>query len=134
MSHSLYAVHRICAVSLTLIWALTIAPHALAQNIDHSATSAVLTSDEIERRYEAAMEKCGALEGAQQDVCEQQAETEREKAEADAELRKKASEAHEDAVKRKNEVDWDLAKERCDTLSGDAKDACMADARARFNR
>src|SRR5690606_31776561 len=105
-----------------------------AQDRDSSTTNPVLTEEQIEQRYEAAKERCEQLEGDEQDVCEQQAETEREKAEADAEFRKEASEAHEEAAQRKNEAEWELAKERCDTMSGAAQDACMADARAKHNR
>ena len=98
----------------------------------HAAGSS--TEDQIEARYDAAMERCEGLTGNQKDVCEQQAKAERDTAKADAEASETKREANQDAAEKKNEADYKVAKEKCDAMSGDAKDACVDQAKARYNR
>jgi hypothetical protein len=44
------------------------------------------------------------------------------------------SEAMLDAGEDKRDADYKVAKEKCDALSGGAKDKCMADAKARYGK
>jgi hypothetical protein len=43
-------------------------------------------------------------------------------------------EARNDAADAKDKADYQLAAQRCDALSGNDKDVCMASARARYNQ
>jgi hypothetical protein len=45
---------------------------------------------------------------------------------------KKIAEAHKDAAEDKREADYALAKEKCDCACRRRKDACLADAKARY--
>ena len=40
--------------------------------------------------------------------------------------------AENDAIEAKLKADYKVASERCDALSGDAKDSCQASAKARY--
>ena len=42
------------------------------------------------------------------------------------------ADAKKDAASDKNETKYKAAKERCDAMSGNAKDACQSDAKAKF--
>src|SRR5690606_33563350 len=111
------------AVALCLAFAGT---SAIAQS-QASQTGAILTEEQIETRYDAAMERCNNMSGEQENLCEKEAETEREKARADAKLHERASEAQKDAQEKKMKADYELGKERCDALSGNEARTCRAD-------
>jgi hypothetical protein len=85
-----------------------------------------------EGRYSVAKEKCDDLSGQPKDVCLQEAKTARDKAAADVKLGKKLVSAFSDADQAKLKADYKLAKEKCDSLGGDAKDVCLASAKARY--
>lgn len=106
---------------------------AYAQS-DAARAGYILTQEQIETRYDAAMERCEGMKGDQHDLCEKEAETEREKARADAELHERASEAQKDAAEKKTEAEYELGKARCDAMSGNESRSCRADLDARFNR
>lgn len=84
-------------------------------------------------RYDIAKEKCDDQKGNDKDVCVQAAKSERDKAKADLKMSKKVVGASEDALEAHAKADYKLAREKCDSLSGDAKDSCVASAKARFN-
>lgn len=83
--------------------------------------------------YEIAKEKCDDAKGNDKDVCIKTAKGERDKAKADVKLAKKVTAATEDALEAHVKADYKVAREKCDALSGDAKDVCVASAKARFN-
>ncbi len=87
-----------------------------------------------EARYEVAKEMCDDQAGNAKDVCVAKAKADRDKAKADAKMKKATAEARNDAAETKDKADYKLASERCDAMSGNAKDSCMASARARFNQ
>lgn len=94
--------------------------------------------------YAVAKEKCDDLAGNSKDICEKDAKAVQVKALESAkvsEVRKDASakpgdiaNARKDANEKTREADYKAAKERCDPLSGDAKDTCIADAKRRFGQ
>lgn len=86
-----------------------------------------------ESRYDVAKERCDDLAGERKDLCTREAMTARDKAEADAKANKKIAEAQDDAEAARMKADYKLAKERCDSMSGDSKDACIASAKARYH-
>ena len=53
---------------------------------------------------------------------------------ADAKLDKKVGEARNDAAEDKREADYKVATEKCDSLAGDAKAACVSAAKSRFGK
>lgn len=85
-----------------------------------------------ESRYAVAKERCDDMPGDKKDLCQREAKTAYEKAKADAKANKAIADAQSDADSAKMKADYKLARERCDSLSGDPKDACIASAKARY--
>ena len=93
--------------------------------------------------YATAKEKCDDLSGHAKDVCVKDAKAALVKAKEDAKVVKASvdtskdkaqtmGEARKDASAATREADYKVAKERCDSLSGAAKDTCLSDAKAKF--
>ena len=93
-----------------------------------------LREAKYEARYDIAKEKCDDLTGDAKNVCVQTAKTERDKAKADLKQAKSTADAAEDAESTRMKADYKLAVAKCDTLAGDAKDVCIASAKARHNQ
>lgn len=92
-----------------------------------------LYETQVAARHDIAKEKCDDLSGNAKDVCVKAADGERDKAKADLKMAKKVSAAAEDAMEAHVKADYKLAIEKCDGLSGQAKDVCTASAKARYN-
>jgi hypothetical protein len=84
--------------------------------------------------YAVAKEMCDDKGGNAKDVCVTEAKATHTKQLADAKLNKKVGEARMDAVDDKRDADYKVAAEKCDSLSGDAKSACISAAKTRFNK
>jgi hypothetical protein len=93
-----------------------------------------LTEVKYDSRYGLAKELCDDLAGNAKDVCVAKAKADHDKAKADAKMKKSVAEARDDAADAKDKADYKVASERCDAMSGNAKDACMASARARYGQ
>lgn len=93
-------------------------------------------NDYLESRYEArykiAKEMCDDKSGNAKDVCVAEAKAEHDKSKANLKVNKKIAEAESDWMESKLKADYKVANERCDSLSGDAKDSCQASAKARY--
>jgi hypothetical protein len=81
--------------------------------------------------YDASRVRCRELSGNDRDICVQTAKAERTKAKGGAKSKYQGTgeaklEAREDAI----DADFKVAKEKCDSLAGDAKNVCSADAKA----
>ena len=84
--------------------------------------------------YAVAKEMCDDKGGNAKDVCMTEAKSAHTKALADAKMNKKVGEARKDAADDKRDADYKIAAEKCDSLSGDAKSACVSAAKARFGK
>ena len=84
--------------------------------------------------YAVAKDMCDDKGGNVKDVCKSEAKAVHTKALADAKLVKKVGEAHTDAAEDKRDADYKVAAEKCDSLAGDAKSACVTAAKARFGK
>lgn len=98
-----------------------------------------------EANYDVAKLKCKDMSGNAKDVCLKQADADLTKAKADAkvdrvaadtraESAKKQSEARHEATQERREADYKLALEKCDSLSGPIKDACIADTKTYYGK
>ena len=87
-----------------------------------------------ESTYAVAKERCDDRTGNEKDVCVKEAKAAQTKAKADAKAGKKIAEARKDATVDKRDADYKVASERCDAMTGAAKDACVAQAKARFGK
>jgi hypothetical protein len=84
--------------------------------------------------YKAAKEACKSRQGNDRDVCMEQAKADHVKATQEAKARLKSNTAMADAHEDTMGAQYKVAKEKCDALSGDAKDACIADAKLRYHQ
>jgi septal ring factor EnvC (AmiA/AmiB activator) len=100
----------------------------------HAQTQAPMSNKEIDAQYRADQKRCDGLKGNEKDVCQKEARAARDTAKADAKQAKEQAESRHDATKKKRESAYDVAKAKCDTMSGNAKDACMADAKTRYGK
>jgi hypothetical protein len=86
-----------------------------------------------EANYDAARSQCKNFSGNDRDVCQKQAKANLTKAKAQAKANYQGTgEAQLDAREDIIEADYKVAKEKCDSLAGDAKTVCLADAKAAY--
>jgi hypothetical protein len=84
--------------------------------------------------YNMARQRCDDQAGNAKDVCVKQAESAQTAAKADAKLKMEIADAKEDAAADKRGGELAVAIEKCDALAGDAKSACVANAKARYGK
>lgn len=84
--------------------------------------------------YYVAKEMCDDKSGSEKDVCKTEAKATHTKAVADAKMTRKVGEARKDANEDKRDADYKVASEKCDSLAGDAKAACVSAAKIKFNK
>lgn len=84
--------------------------------------------------YKSAKVNCSTLQGNDKDVCLKDAKAAHVAAVEDAKARRTSGTAVASARDAKLEAQYDAAKERCDRLEGDAKDACIADAKLKYHQ
>jgi hypothetical protein len=84
--------------------------------------------------YDVAKAKCDAKSGNDKDVCIKEAKDVRTHAIADAKASKKVSEAKEEARDDKRDADYKVAVEKCDAMTGSAKDNCVTAAKSKYGK
>jgi hypothetical protein len=93
-----------------------------------------LQKAKAEASYAVAKEKCDDKAGNEKDVCVKQAKSAETQALADAKMGKEISAAKTDATDDKRDAEYKVAAEKCDTLAGDAKNTCIASAKAKYGK
>ena len=111
---------------------LSITGGAFAEDATKNAMKA--QEERIEGEYKAQRVECDRLSGNQKDVCQTQAKANRDKALADNKAAGKTADAQQDAAKTKREADYKVAREKCDPLSGAAKDQCVDRAKSDYGQ
>jgi hypothetical protein len=95
--------------------------------------------------YQVAIERCDDLAGNPKDVCVKEAKSglvngranakvDRVAADTSREAAATQAEARKDANEDKREAELKVAIEKCDALSGAAKDACVKAAKSQYGR
>jgi hypothetical protein len=98
-----------------------------------------------EADYAVAKEKCDDFSGNQKDVCLKEAKAAETRAKADAKANQRTSQLNNsytekrqdiraDANADKSDANYAVAKEKCDALTGDAKDQCVSDVKHRYGK
>lgn len=83
--------------------------------------------------YNTSRASCKDFSGNDRDICVQKAKAARSKANADAKANFEGTgEAKLDAREEIIAADYKVAKEKCDSLAGDAKEVCVAEAKASY--
>lgn len=88
--------------------------------------------DTAEARYDAAKERCKQLSGNDKDVCIKAAKLQETKAVEDAKADEKDEKTEMKREENVAEARYKLELEKCDSLAGDSKDACQAQAKAAY--
>jgi hypothetical protein len=87
--------------------------------------------DKIEADYKAAKAACDAMKDNAKDVCMEEAKGKEKIAKAELDQKQKPSDGNTRKVaEAKVEATYKVAKEKCDDLKGDAKNACVKEAKA----
>ena len=96
---------------------------------------------QADANYDVAKEKCDDLSGNQKDVCVKEAKAVHTKAKADAKVAKvtnktaeKRADARKDAREDTRDAQYKVAIEKCDAMSGAAKDQCVKNAKVSFHK
>ncbi|MDP3842635.1 MAG: hypothetical protein Q8Q81_08570 [Oxalobacteraceae bacterium] len=84
--------------------------------------------------YDVAKVKCKAESGNAKDVCMKEAKAVHTKAVVDAKSSEKIGEVKSEAKEDKSDADYKVAIEKCDSLAGPAKDACVASAKSKYGK
>ena len=87
-----------------------------------------------EADYDVAKAKCGARTGNDKDVCIKEAKATETKAIADAKATQKVAAVRQDAPGREAGRRLQGGIEKCDALSGAAKDSCVSAAKAKYHK
>ncbi|MGO4396345.1 hypothetical protein AB4Z46_33865 [Variovorax sp. M-6] len=120
----IFAVTALCLVSGPTSAQMTSPPKAAVESADAAR-------DKIAADYKAARALCDAMRDNAKDVCVEEAKGKEKIAKAELEQQRHPSESNARKVaEAKVEVAYDVAKEKCDDLKGDAKDACVKQAKA----
>jgi DNA mismatch repair ATPase MutS len=121
----------LCAAAISFIAFGANAATSAEKQHKNDYNAAVTRADQ---EYKVASDACKAKQGNDKDVCIQQAKANRDKAKADAKAQLKSADAVASARDTKLEAQYKVAKERCDSLSGDAKDACIKQAKVQYGQ
>lgn len=92
------------------------------------------TRDAAKQNYEMAKENCKNMAGNAKDVCMKAAEADYVKAKSQAKVEKKSSTTQAEATDDQLKAEYKAAKEKCDVLSGNAKDACLSEAKLKYRQ
>lgn len=89
--------------------------------------------DKVQATYKSAKASCKPMKGNARDICKVEARGNYQVAKAELEAQYQPTPRHDNKVKiEKAEAAYKLAKEKCDDLSGNAKDVCRKDAKAAY--
>ena len=90
------------------------------------------THEIAEANYKVAKERCDDKTGNDKDVCVKVAKAALTRAKADAKVTRVSTDARVEASKDKREADYKVAAEKCNAMTGDARRACVKDAKAKY--
>jgi hypothetical protein len=91
--------------------------------------------DRISGDYQVAKDKCSSLKANAKDICMSEAKGVEKVAKAEMESAYKPSTRNTEKVAMaKADAMYDTAKEKCDDLSGNAKDVCVKDAKVGYTK
>lgn len=108
---------------------LALSAGAMAGNISEDNHSTA--KDRIAAEYKLAKSRCDSLSGNRNDICVAEAKGAKDVALAELEASYKPSqETRYEARMAKGEANYAISMERCDELSGNAKDVCVKEAKS----
>jgi hypothetical protein len=84
--------------------------------------------------YKIAKDACKPRQGNDRDVCLKQAKADHVKATQEAKALLKSKVAMADAREDTMDAQYKVAKEKCEALSGDARESCIKEAKVRYHQ
>lgn len=90
--------------------------------------------DAAKHNYEIAKENCKNMSGNAKDVCMKDAKAKYVKATSQARVEKKSGKEQAEATEDQMKAYYKAEKEKCDQLSGNAKDTCINDAKMKYRQ
>jgi hypothetical protein len=87
-----------------------------------------------EADHDVAKARCGAKAGNDKDVCLKEANAALVSAKADAKAHREIKDIRKGVAEDKRDAEYKVALEKCDAMAGASKDACKAEAKARFGK
>lgn len=117
-----------CVLATTFL-TMTVAANALTKN-EYNVAKEKISAD-----YKVSKAKCDTLKENAKDVCMKEAKGAENvgKAELEQQYKPTASRARK-VSEEKSTMAYEVAKEKCDDLTGDAKSACVNQAKANHDR
>ena len=98
-----------------------------------SKTEYKAAKQDISAKYKADKTACKAMTGNAKDICIEEAKGREKVAKAELEAKESPSDKHRyDLRMAKANAAYAVAKEKCDDLSGNAKDVCRKEAKAAY--
>jgi hypothetical protein len=115
---------------------------AIATSFVATSSAIAMTKDEynvakekIEADYKVSKAQCDTMKDNAKDVCMEEAKGTEKVSQADLEQQYKPSASNaKKLAEAKAEKNYDVAKEKCGDRSGDAKSACVNQAKADYDR
>ncbi|MBT2334883.1 hypothetical protein J7E49_13325 [Variovorax paradoxus] len=102
-----------------------------AAAVDPAVAEFKAARDKISADYKADKAACDAMKDNAKDVCMEEAKGKEKIAKAELDQKQKPSDSNARKVaEAKVEVAYSIAKEKCDDQKGDAKNACVKEAKA----
>ena len=99
--------------------------------LDPADAAYLADRDKISADYKAAKALCDALKDNAKDVCIEEAKGKEKVAKAELDQKRKPSDSNaRKLAEAKVEASYGVAKEKCDDQKGDAKAACVKEAKA----
>ena len=84
--------------------------------------------------YKVARAKCNNLRGNDKDICMKEAKAAETTSMSSAKAAKKNAGANAEAHADSRSAEFKAAKQKCESMSGDAKDICKKEAEARYRQ
>ena len=118
-------------LTLSLALSCAFAGNAMAMTkAEYKAEKARISGD-----YKVAKDKCASLKANAKDICKSEAKGIEKVAFAETESKYKPTPRNTEKVgMAKANAMYDTAKEKCDDLSGNAKDVCVKDAKVGYTK
>ena len=117
--------------ALSVAICLTISPAAIGAVMSKADFKAA--KEDISTRYKSEMATCTTMTGNARDICTEETRGHERIAKAELEATISPSARHRyDVRMAKANATYAVAKEKCDDLSGNAKDVCVKEAKAAY--
>lgn len=132
-------IHKSVITLAAMAAGLVFSPHVMADDLSSDAKKQSKAEykaavDKADADYKAAKAHCKELTGNDKDVCMKEAKAAEKRAKADAKATKTSEKSGAGAGADKREAEYKVAKEKCDALSGNAKDACVTESKAKYQQ